>query len=43
MMRRLIGLIRPAQGLFAAVEGNARVLIITEGLSAIAFHLEESG
>jgi MFS family permease len=38
MTGRLAGLIRPAQGLFAAVEGNARVLVITEGLSAIAFH-----
>jgi len=38
MMGRLAGVIRPAQGLFAAVEGNARVLVVTEGLSSIAFH-----
>ena len=38
MMRRLVGLARPAFGLFSAVEGNARVLVVTEGLSAIAFH-----
>ncbi len=29
---------RRARGLFAAVEGNARVMVITEGASAIAFH-----
>lgn len=29
---------RHARKLFAAVEGNARVLVITEGASAIAFH-----
>jgi MFS family permease len=38
MMRRLGGLLGPAHGLFAAVEGNARVLVVTEGVSAIAFH-----